>query len=201
MKHFYAVTLVSLLLTACGGSGGNDTSGPSSPPAPPPVSGLAQSLTVSIPDSITQYQAIGIAVSLSNNHIAKSVQWRQLSGPQLNLTSAKSQVMGLDMNVSGDYQFEVTVTSNNDEIATKQLSFTVLASDSPQAVVRQDHTVVTRGKASLRADVNHSSEAVDSVSWKQIAGPSVTLNQSQSPFLFFDAPSVSQDRAMMISGV
>lgn len=199
MRHY--LLSISLLLTACGGGGGsngNDTPTPVPPPAPPPTTNndLQNNLSFVVPENIQQNQAIGIMAQLSGGHQVGSVSWKQLSGPNVFIAAPNSQLISFDATQSGNYSFELSLVTTANQATTKIVDFAVQASDLPQAVVRLDHVVTEGGKVSLRAEMSQNSNQSGTVSWTQTAGPQVTMDQRQAPFLFFTAPRVQQDTVL-----
>jgi len=197
MRHY--LLALSLVISACGGSSDGGDPSPPPPPPPPPTTNtdLADNLNFVLPDNIQQHQAIGIMAQLSGGHQMRSLSWQQISGPDdVFITAPNSQIIGFDVTHSGDYSFELSFVTTDNETATKVLDFSVQASDLPQATVRLDHVVSEGGKVSLRAAMSHGSNASDTVSWTQTSGPQVSMDLQQPPFLFFTAPRVQQDTVL-----
>ncbi|GBL03003.1 hypothetical protein [Glaciecola sp. KUL10] len=204
MKYFFLLP-VTMVLTACGGSGSSENTGRD--PLPPPVTtpdvaeleALTSQSGLSLygDSSITSFDSVGFAITADNAEIA-SISWTQVSGPSLQILSNRSQTIGFDVPQAGDYMLRASVTLEGANAPiTMEHSFTAAESVQANANVRLDHSVVERGSVSLR--VNSSLDLEQStISWEQIAGPEVLDFTPQEDDLFFDVPEVDRDRVVQI---
>ena len=186
-------------LFACGG-GGSDSSVPPRPapavpsaPAAPALTPLVDSTNLQIfGDAQTSAGAsAGFAIIPKGNNRITSVNWSQSAGPDVSILAHNSQTIGFDVPAAGSYSFTATVNVNGTtENYTVNLSAD--AFDPTQGNIRLDHTVTELGKVSLHVGAP-TNKQVTSVNWSQISGPRPQNLNVDDEFLFFDAPSVSQD--------
>ncbi|WP_395702089.1 hypothetical protein [Aquabacterium sp.] len=125
-----------------------------------------------------------------------SPQWRQTTGPSVNLVSDKTQTLSFDPPAAGDYAFEASFTDTSGLLRTQ----TVALHAGPQAdaaarvTVRASLSVRMGGKVSVRAwPTVPAGDAVKAVTWTQIEGPPVTLDTRTSRLALFTAPEVPRD--------
>jgi len=190
------------LLAGCGGGGGSGSSPPSTPapnPIPPPPSSapLSERLTLITPQQVETNQSISLIAMVDSGAEITQSTWTQNAGPSVTFLAENSQVIGFDVAQAGDYSFTYQATDSEGATAEEQVSFTVQQGTSaPNAMVRLDHAVTESGKVSLRVDSSDPNNADFSVEWTQLSGPTLSASQltAQGNFLFFDAPSVSQDQ-------
>ncbi|WP_416304877.1 hypothetical protein [Neptunicella sp. SCSIO 80796] len=180
-------------LVACGGGGGslstsnNHNSGsPVTPTAPPPTE--PDSLLLVSTETALQHQSVGLAALMPENLNGSAVHWQQLTGPQVTLLAADSQVISFDAEQTGNYSFEFTANTTDGSVSDT-ISLSVQSNSAAVVQIRLDHVAVEQGKVSLRVDSN---SAFTSTQWQQISGPTVTLDK-QGNMLFFDAPKVEFD--------
>jgi len=195
------------LLTACGGGGGDSSSTPPTPSPPPidPTLAKPQSLSDNAIFSVyadTQAQSgesIGLAIVANANIVLNSVKWTQLSGPTVTILATQSQAAGFDVDLAGNYQFQVTATATTGQSATELVDVSVQQNSATKANIRVDHTVSEQANVSLRMDPS-TLETPSAWQWKQIAGSVSVVLEAQDSFVFFDAPSVIKDEIVVIEG-
>ena len=188
----------SLALAACGGGGGGGGGGSTSTPVtptPPAVTtactGNTTVATVLVDGALVGKQAA--AGILGCGGPLKNPQWTQLSGPTVPLLSAQTQLIHFEPTVAGSYGFRVSYTDFNGVAQTRELTANVTApTTAAKAIVRNHQAVRMGGKASMRA-WSTTGEAVQSVTWTQLEGPSVSLETVDSLARQFVAPAVTQD--------
>ncbi|RVT88663.1 hypothetical protein [Inhella crocodyli] len=199
-----AALTLALLLAACGGGGGGSTPAPT--PAPPPP---APTVSTTGADPCTGSNAYGLttlAGELVGKQAAAAVvgctgaivapEWTQTAGPAVALLSAKSQVIHFEPAVAGTYGFRVRFTDPSGTARTEDLTVAVTApAQAVRAVVRNHQAVRMGGKISLRAWAP-TGESVNSVSWVQTAGPTVSLQNVDPLAKQFVAPEVARDTVL-----
>jgi len=183
MQQPLLVIGLACTLTACGGSSGGSS------PTPTPVE----------PDSIVAYDdnaQIGQAIDLflfAPSQNVSDIQWQQTSGAPVTFLADNSKGIAFTPESSGQYGFQVSYQTNG---TTQTLSHTVsVAEEEARISARLGHAVLEGNKVSLRAFLDETVET-SSLSWQQVAGPSVTFTDSDTQgdlAVFFDAPAVAAD--------
>jgi hypothetical protein len=179
-------------LAACGGGG---DSGTPLPPASGPCSGM---LAFVVGDSNAPAgKTVGAVVGSCGEPISEIV-WTQVGGPAtVALMSATTPAIGFDAPAAGAYQFAVTYRVGNAAPRTDNVSVTVVAptvTTTSSITARVDQAVRKGGKASVRAwETIGGGDSVQSVTWSQLEGPSVTLDTTDSRRAIFTAPEVPAD--------
>ena len=197
--HAYKITSIiaaAVALSACGGG----SSSPSVQAPPNPVNSIVTlsptyenaSLAVYGSSEIASGSAVGFALTSKTNSQIESVVWTQTSGNELTILAKNSQTIGFDVPQSGSYTLNATVRFvGQAQSESIDVPFSAI-SGTEKASVRLDHTVSELGKVSLHLGAP-ANKTVSSVEWEQLAGPLAQSVQTDDEFLFFDAPSVSQD--------
>jgi hypothetical protein len=126
------------------------------------------------------------------------VSWTQVGGPaNVALLSAATPAIGFDAPAAGAYQFAVTYRIGSAAPRTDNVSVTVVAptvAPASSITARVDQAVRKGGKASVRAwEALGAGDGVQSISWTQLEGPSVTLDTTDPRRIIFTAPEVSTD--------
>ncbi|MGI2258394.1 PKD domain-containing protein [Shewanella sp. GXUN23E] len=207
MRKLYILTAASVLsVAACGG--GDSEDGNLIPPPPGPsdelalCSGSITGLTSQTTKTDIQFwlesryragQPVSIIATLPDNQHTR-YQWRQLTGPGVELVNGQSPVLGMELPQSGDYQFELTVERAG-LTQTAAVSITAAAQDPNGLNIRLDHQVAEGDGISLRLDDTGNSAAAD---WCQVSGPTVKVDLSETERPIMSAPYVSQDSLVHI---
>jgi hypothetical protein len=188
-------------LSACGGGGGG---GDASSPAPSsggtgatdtsPCATLAAGATEAIVRSdgalVGKQAAVGV---LGCSARLARVQWTQTSGPSVALLSAQTQLIHFEPTVAGQYGFHVAYTDANGAQRSQDLTLAITApATAAKAIVRNHQAVRMGGAASMRA-WSPSGEAISSVKWEQLEGPTVSLQAVDKLAQQFVAPKVTRD--------
>lgn len=158
---------------------------------------LYGTLTASTNDSV------GFVILAQDDADITSVDWQQLSGPEVSILAAHTQAIGFDAVQAGDYEFSVNVSMASG--IERSLTFILAVSESTElnkANIRLDHMATERGRVSLRVD-SSSGKIITNASWVQTGGPepaSVTYQEDSTggpmQSAFFDAPLVNEDSVM-----
>ncbi len=180
-----------LMLSGCGGGGSSGVSDVVTQPVTElTISGDSQALTGG---------AVGLVATLPQGSY-RQYSWTQLSGPTVELLSAGTAGIGFDASQAGSYQFRFTATRSDGSTLSKDASLTVTDTSAPQAQLRVDRAVSEGAEFSLRLNATGISN-VSGWSFRQLSGPSATLETSSSePVLFVTAPQVSGDAVMTFEG-
>jgi hypothetical protein len=125
-------------------------------------------------------------------------QWTQTAGPSVNLLSAQTQLIDFEPTEAGTYGFRVSYRNALGQTGTKDVTMAVTApAAKPLTIVRNHQAVRMGGNVSIRA-WSTSGEAVQSVSWVQLDGPSVELKSVDSLAVQFVAPKVTRDSLLRL---
>ena len=174
-----------IALSACGG-GSSETN-------VPPADLGGESVILQLEEDLLINQGVDL-ILLSPDDELTNIKWQQTSGDEIDLLAATSKVIGFTPTSSGNYTFDVSFNKNGG--ATQTLSQSISVSSEVNLITaRLAHEVRTGNKVSLRAQLDDSID-VSSLAWQQVAGPSVTLTESNvngQLAIFFDAPQVSKD--------
>jgi hypothetical protein len=123
-------------------------------------------------------------------------QWSQIEGPTVTLLSAKTQVIHFEPTMPGTYGFRVQFNDPTGAARTEDVRLTITTpAQIARAVVRNSQAVRMGGKISLRAWAP-TNESINTVTWTQVEGPAVTLQNVDSQAKQFVAPEVSRDTVL-----
>jgi len=196
-----AASVLSLALVGCGGGGGGG-SGVTTDPAPQPPTAAAPCdggvavATVQSAGALVGKQAA--AAVLGCTGAITDPQWTQTSGPSVSLLSAQAQLIHFEPGEAGTYGFRVTYRDSLGQAGSKDVALTITApATKALAVVRNHQAVRMGGNVSIRAWATPG-EAVQSVSWVQLEGPSVELRAVDGLTKQFVAPAVTRDSLLRL---
>ncbi|HMC15834.1 MAG TPA: hypothetical protein VKI18_09400, partial [Albitalea sp.] len=185
-----AVGALCAVLAACGGGGGGGST------AAPPVSGsscdgVAQ---ISADTNVDAGKTAG-AVVLGCQAALVDVTWTQTAGPAVNLVADGTQAVAIESAVPGTVTLRADVRDATGASITRSVSIDVGAPPASSAVtLRGDQAVRSGGKVSIRAwPLLAAGDAVATLRWTQIAGPTVALDNSDTSRILFTAPTVGAD--------
>ena len=178
-------------LAACGGGGGG---GDAPPPANARCVGVA---AYTAADSAVPVGKTAGAVVGSCGASISEVSWTQVSGPAVTLLSATTPAIGFDAPAAGSYGFTVTYRLGSAAPVTQNVTVTATApavAPVSSITARVDQAVRKGGKASIRAwETLGGGDTVQSITWTQLEGPTVTLDTTDPRRIIFTAPEVSSD--------
>jgi hypothetical protein len=188
-----------LLVSGCGGGGGGSSPAPT--PPPPPAANLSPTCTI-VGASFSVVADVSVPVGRTAGAVVagctgplRDVSWQQTGGPSVGLLSAKTQAITFDAVATGTYTFTVSFVDAGDVASTATATINVTAAASPVLVIaRGDQAVRMGGKASVRAWP--AASGGETLSWTQIAGPTVTLDTNDPNRIIFTAPTVVRDTAL-----
>lgn len=192
-----------MLMSACGGGADNTHSarpalGPSTvSPSTGTLLPILNTANIQFFGSqqVATKSTVGFAILAKNNMQIESVRWQQTEGELLTILATNSQTIGFDVPSSGSYTLQAHVKlKNQNHTSTYTINFSA-ADNQRSANVRLDHTVTELGKVSLHLG-DKANKLVASVQWTQTAGPQAQNPDIKDDFLFFDAPSVTQDEVI-----
>jgi hypothetical protein len=152
-------------------------------------------------------QSIGYAVRLADLSAIRQVQWRQTSGPEVNILAAHTQTIGFDVVSAGTYSFSIEATDTTGDDHSLSFSLTVTDSITDIVNIRLDHTATELGRVSLRVDSSVNKVMTD-VNWLQLGGTDADdlelqgdSDDSALQSLFFTAPSVDSDEILQFQAL
>ncbi len=113
--------------------------------------------------------------------------WRQTSGPTTSLTGANTARATFTAAAAGTYGFELVVTGPGGTSAAMPVSVVVAAVTPMAADAGPDQTVVRGRTVTLDGS---GTRGADSLSWRQVSGPAVTLTGAGTARPTFTLPTV-----------
>ena len=207
-----AAAVLCSLLVACGGGGG-DTAGssPSLGPLPSPgafpgtPSGSSGSSGYSGPcvvriiadSTVAAGKTAGATVQACSGAMS-DISWVQESGAPVELQAARSATVAFEPAAAGTVRLRADVTLADGVRASASADVAVTAApDGSFITVRADHAVRPETATSVRAwPVLSGGETVSSIAWTQTAGPTVTMDTTDSRLLMFTAPKTAADTVL-----
>jgi hypothetical protein len=128
----------------------------------------------------------------------RTARWTQTAGTTVALVSDKTGAISFAVPAAGAYTFQVDATDMSGAAASGTVAFTFVApTAATRILVRNDQAVRQGGNTSLRAwPTVEPGDDVQSVTWKQTAGPAVVVDTSDPLRALFTAPSVGVDTEM-----
>jgi len=201
------LALAALLASCGGGGGGTSTSaGSATPAAPDPAAGCKIQI---VADSAVQQGKTAGATALSCGAPLNDITWTQVSGPSVELLAARSPTVAIETVGIATGVIGLRADAVLADGTTASASATISVGDAPAGTsfvtVRADHSVRPGTDTSLRAwPTLAAGDSLQSVTWTQTSGPTVTMNTAEPNVLMFKAPAVSADtvlqfRATMIT--
>lgn len=192
------------LVASCGGGGGGSSTPAPTPAAPAPAPSALVPVLCASPSAT--YNLWTTALAAPGKNIAITVAgctgaignpvWTQTAGPALPLPADRTQTISLDTLVAGSYTFRVDFTDPAGTARSESVSFSVPATVAAVEVLtlRASQSVRMGGKVSVRAwPPTWAASQVESVTWTQLEGPTVTLDTTNPQLALFTAPAVTRD--------
>jgi len=190
-----------LIVAGCGGEGDSPASAPV--PAPPPVNlapsptcGNATDAFSAVADTTVAVGHAAGAVLAGCSGAVSNVAWMQTAGASVTLMSASTQAISFEPPSPGSYSFAVSFRDAQNVARSASVTVNATAPAAPVSVIaRVDQAVRKGGKVSLRAWP--ALAAGETMTWSQLSGPAVTLDASDPNVVFFTAPNVVRDTALV----
>ncbi|MDB5933679.1 MAG: hypothetical protein JWQ01_1023 [Massilia sp.] len=217
------VLLLGALLASCGGGGGGSSSTPAPVPTPVPVptpSPLPGPATIPPPpagcsayvvaDPAVQAGKTAGASALACGGSLADVTWTQVSGPTVSLLAARSATVAFEPAATGAtgtvrLRADMRLVDGRSASATADITVTAAPTGS-YITLRADHSVRPETDTSVRAwPTLVAGDTLRDIVWTQVAGPTVTMDTTNSKLLMFKTPKVDADtvlkfRAVMTTG-
>jgi hypothetical protein len=139
-----------------------------------------------------------VGIALAGCTIALvNVSWQQTGGPALTPLAARTQALHLEPTIAGSYQYTATTIDANNVSRTIPVTVNVpAASGATTAVVLRTSQAVREGQRGSMRAWPLNSPAGASVVWRQVEGPAVELDLSDSQRAIFTAPQVDKDTVL-----
>ncbi|WP_286267156.1 hypothetical protein [Thalassotalea atypica] len=175
----------AIALQGCGGGGGSSDTNT-------PIVTDPDSLEILVNEqTVLRKQSTDLLLYFPQQTVS-DIKWQQVSGPNVELFAANSKVISFVPDVAGDYSFQASFNLNGQN---QNLTKTITVNEEEnQITARLGHAVVEQNKVSLRVELADDID-LDSVSWTQLSGPSLSFSDSDDPaVVYFNAPSVESDQ-------
>lgn len=204
MRYGWWMLGVAALLSACGGGGGSGTAAPP-PPAPPVVPPLSTQCEA---NSVARFDSEPLAVGRSAElHLLSCgggqltrLQW---SGPAgLPLLSGRSQSLSFTPAQAGAQRFSVSFVDAQGRSQSGSIELPAQAAgESRGLLTRGEPSAWSGDRLSLRAWPQGLSEAElvgASWRWTRVSGPELSLSDNEQARLLLTAPTVTEDRLLVL---
>jgi len=184
---FYLI-LISFILIGCGGSSSNE--------APKKIENFPPVLAFEPTYSVNEQTAIELTVVATDDKTIASYAWQQVSGKPVTLSNTNSSKLSfitptvLITEGEQTLEFEVIVTDNEGLSSFGKIVVTVAPVNSaPQLTYEPSYSF--NEQTAVQVSVNATDDnAISSYAWQQISGTAVTLSNTNSSKLSFNAPIV-----------
>jgi hypothetical protein len=189
--------LIGGVLAACGGGGGGGST--AATPVPVPTDCV---IRIVADTSVAAGKTAGATVQACSGALA-DISWVQESGAAVELQAARSATVAFEPATAGTVRLRADVVLADGKSASASTEVLVSAAPAGSFVtVRADHSVRAEVDTSVRAwPVLAAGESVTSIAWTQTAGPTVTMDSSDSRLLMFKSPKVSADTILKFRAV
>jgi hypothetical protein len=113
-----------------------------------------------------------------------SFLWDQVSGPECSIIQPDSATLILKNTPEGNYQFRITVTDNEGNTDSDEVSLKIYCSscDTPEVDAGRNRIVrLPRDTIQLHGKILRDGRGIDSVQWKLYTGPEASLSFQNTP--------------------
>jgi hypothetical protein len=181
----YLISLLLLFIIACGSSSGGNNN---NQPYTIDITGLNNSAAL-------VGESVGLVLIAPESDIT-NINWTQTAGPTVTFLAGKTKVIGFDIAEIGDYSFNVSFTDSSGNSRSHDYTFTATNESEVYINARLDHEVNAQGKVSINVYENFPG-TVSNFTWTQIAGPSVTIDNSNNSAIYFTAPAITGNDSLI----
>lgn len=175
--------LLSLTLTACGGSSSSDKN-------------AAPTVNAGSDQQVQELALVDLAGSAADESGIASYVWSQISGPQVDLLAPNRIGTFFSAPLVAEetvLSFQLTVTDTLTASSTDTIDITVSPIvDNPIVNAGIDQTVDENSAVTLQASASDT-HGIASQTWSQTSGPSINLENTDSLVLSFIAPLLTVD--------
>lgn len=194
-KLLFILVFVVVFLSACGGGGSDDENSPPSTTNKLPVISAEGNIEVDENAVVT----VSISASDPDGSIS-SYAWSQTSGSTVELQNTSSDSISFtapEVTTQEVLEFEIIVTDNDGGESTSTISVTVNnVNIVPTVNAGEDITSNEQEVVTLSATAADQDGSIISISWEQVNGPQVELENSSTLSSTFIAPDIDQDEAL-----
>ena len=183
--NFRNITLLPMLftvvLTACGGSSNESETNY-------PTASIVQ-----LDEVQNINQSVDLLLHFPFDRVSE-INWEQTAGESVLLLAKTSKVVSFTPTLAGNYSFSVSFKLNDGVEQTLEKSITV-NDEHHKLTTRLSHEALSGNKVSFRSQLP-STINTNTLKWRQINGPNITLSSENSDgelALYFDAPQVEFD--------
>jgi hypothetical protein len=162
-------------------------------------SNLAPSVSAGQDQSVTESTEVSINASASDSDgIIQSYSWIQTTGTMVDLQETDTANLSFtapstENLTSIQLVFQVTATDNDGDSSSDSVTITVteaISNNPPSVDAGQAQTVEEGETVSLQATASDIDGTIQSYSWSQLSGTTVSLNSANASTASFTAPSV-----------
>jgi hypothetical protein len=197
--------LAGALLASCGGGGGSAGTVAGAPaPAPVPIPDAPAGCVVRIvADAAVEAGKTAGATALACGGALADISWTQVSGPAVDLLAARSSTVAFEPSAGGTVRLRADVRMADGSAASASADIVVSAAPSGSFIsVRADHAARPESDTSVRAWPTLSGgDTLRDIVWTQVAGPTVTMDTTNSRLLMFKTPKTATDTVLKFRAV
>lgn len=136
----------------------------------PPTANAGSDKTIKLPTSSTTLPGLG----LDADGTIASYSWIKLSGPTVTLANQNTSTLSLSSMIEGTYTFQLTVTDNDGDTGSDQVTVVVLPADintPPIANAGPDVNVMLPANSAILVGSANDDGTIVSTSWVKVSGP------------------------------
>ncbi|HNU40958.1 MAG TPA: gliding motility-associated C-terminal domain-containing protein, partial [Cyclobacteriaceae bacterium] len=140
----------------------------------PPSANAGSDKTIKLPTNSTTLPGLG----LDPDGTIASYAWTKISGPTVVLANQNTNTLSLSNMVDGSYTFQLTVTDNDGDTGSDQVTVLVLPADintPPVANAGPDVNVLLPNNTAILVGSATDDGTVASTSWVKVSGPPAFL--------------------------
>ncbi len=133
-------------------------------------------------------------VNLNTNVSTNNLQWRQISGPLVNIvasTQLRAEFMAPIVSIQTDLKFELKLINSQGVVVTDVVTITLLPPQPPTILVTYNASVNEEISAVIDASSSFDDSSIVSYQWQQISGAQVAMAGSTTDTLSFVTPTTS----------
>lgn len=178
--HGLLLSIAAITLTACG-------SGEHSSPLP---------LQLELGDAISlkEQKTLTLTPSISNENAGLTFNWRQLSGPTLQLQHTNNKTLTLTsppLEQDASAVLQLTIRDQSGYVVSDTKQITLTANRSP-VIVAAEKSLTEKVAAVLEVQATDPDGKITSVHWQQVSGPAVQIVNNNTTKLDVVVPAVSK---------